>query len=292
MQIMLPFLFILLLLLNVFAVTCFHPPASFSISPDSSFQVLLNNEPFLQSGSFRITNNAENLPLEPSSQQITNEGYDTWGAYNSTTINFEFEETTWLQVSLLAYEEFVVIQTTLPLGLKNTAAAVSSQPPMDGDLSNVLLSFQKASTEKYNFLTWNSDNEFSYETGSNGLTGACDLNQCSEYSGLPMVLHDSSSKTSAVISPVNNFKDLEVSSNGDEWSVGLRRTIENVSPGFSSSFIIVPGSGSPRKNMNTWGQLIRSRYGRKLHDPSKSIDSEYLGYWTGEHEQSVHVRKI
>eukprot|EP00941_MAST-03F_sp_MAST-3F-sp1_P001873 g1873.t1 len=268
------------------------PIASFSTSFPGYYEILLDNLPFLKSsGQIRVRDNGRDyctnglnctqLTPNKTSAHISHGFDDKWGNYSIET--FYWGSGPSLNMSLQSFQQGIaVINFEVTSGLKNSSASIL--PPAKGHLSNSFLSFETNTTESLNFLTWNSQDEFSYQTGAGGFEGACKLNQCDEYSGLPIVLYNGDNRLkhchSVAISPVNNFKDLEVNLRDNTWNVGLRRALVEVPSGYSVGFVIVPGQDcSPRKTMDRWGQLMREKYDRKLHNPLNSIDSSHLGYW-------------
>lgn len=263
-----------------------QPTAAFKdIDASGAYTIAIGAETFLESGSLRIrrdgkdacTGAADGCARIAVTATTVVAGTDTWGAFNETTVAYGDALTLGLRTysPTSAAAGALLINVTLPSGL--TGAAATVLPPYAAPPANVLWSFATKPTKPLRFLTWNSQDEFSYQTGSGGLAGACALKQCDEYAGLPIVLH--TTNASVVLAPVDRFKDLEVGERGGEWGVGLRRPIKGVEPGYSAAFAVVTGA-SPRRALARWGTLMRKRYDRKLHDPSLSPDTKSLGYWT------------
>ncbi|CAG0917820.1 unnamed protein product [Notodromas monacha] len=274
--------------------TRLNPSLNVLVSDDGSYQVTVNDIPWLQGvPPFFKANQQEFSPSDGTLILVTpypfgtTTGIDALGSFSSTSWAYETRDDSGgvglrFECSVQVYDDVnaVVFTQTLPDG----APDCGDPEAVDG----VSTGFPGFS------VGWGSDtNELGFLSTSGHMLGQVNLDfarwqpntyklHTGEKAGLT-VIFDKEGNNSIVISPLDNFMRANTYRNVEADSIhyGVIGTITDIPPRFSLRTLITHDNNI-RKSIKSWGQMLRQFHGTSEDAPlfDSDLSVTHLGYWT------------
>lgn len=257
-----------------------------------SYQIFLSNNLWLNSGPVYVRNDGATLSSEnhtlilrgvDSTWDIT----DEWGHFRTETFHWKTLDESF------SFDTYMNIYTDIPVvvfgqlfvdgaaktALPDTSSAISSFPTFlvqDTGVERGYLTYAGGQLSKTIVGRWTpEDNIF------HGVDG-----------GFPIALFDHKKRyileifmqNALVMSPLNTFMSAATTS----WLVddetpalgfGIISTVDKIPKGYAYETILVAGQ-NVTGTMDSWGELLRSKYKKDDSFRKRDYSINYLGYWT------------
>jgi len=252
---------------------------------DGSYQILLSNKLWFNSGPVAIRYKGECLASENSSLSLLNHsvfsGEDAWGQFTSTELWWQSADKTFNYVTYInQYNDLPILgfvqrfdDGTSDASPGSTDGIISSFPTLlveDLGLERAFMTYSGGFASDVHVHEWSSD-----ETIPGGYDG-----------GVPLVVFDSALENTVVISPANTFMSASQaswspkSSKSPAVGFGITGSVSYVPKLYVYKTVLVAGQ-NVTGTMLKWGHLLRKLYGKEDDTYRKSDFSiNYLGYWT------------